>query len=145
MLLWLQTIPTNKKCCSQTFWMLDRWWLCLNPPCYVVKVSEDWRWFTQPPSPSNNFPLYQKVHFHSNEVRSRAAQTHHLPVDRYANSHSVPEATRGQRTDGDGVIRGSGWSEQQRNGSASSLESGLSESAQPNEILHTHVFGLWAC
>lgn len=39
----------------------------------------------------NDFPFYSKkwYHFHSNEVRSRAAQHYHLPIDDYANSYTV--------------------------------------------------------
>lgn len=136
MLLWLQTIPRNKKkkCCSQTFWMLDCGWLSLNS-CCGVKIGEDVarRWRSKPSTPkivhrtiiSHPFSITSKIsfytkkwyHFHSNEVQSRAAQRCHLPIDHYANSYTVHRCNKRSR---DGwrkhLLEGPESSKEQRNG-----------------------------
>lgn len=84
-------------------------------------------------------------HFHSNEVRRRVAQHYHLPIDDYANSHTVHwcnkrKKKRAEKT----VIRASRVFTTAGEWLWVSLESGFCESAQPNEILHHHMAGLWA-
>lgn len=44
-----------------------------------------------------SFYVKKWCHFHSNEVQSRAAQCCHLPIDHYANSHTVHRCNKRSR------------------------------------------------
>lgn len=135
MLLWLRTIPRNKKMLFPNF--LDvrlrvavtqsstLWWRGRRSRSERMEIDTV---YAEDCSPNHNFSsicyhfsdflLYQKwYHFHSNEVRSRAAQHYHLPIDDYANSYTVHRCNKRKR---DGwrkrLLQGPESSQQQRNG-----------------------------
>lgn len=56
-------------------------------------------------------------HFHSNEVRSRAAQHYNLPIDDYANSYTVHRCNKRKKDRWrKRLLEGPGSSQHQRNG-----------------------------
>lgn len=163
MLLWLQIIPRNKKkCCSQTFWMLDCGWLSLTHPCYGVRAGEDCEEmeidivYAEDYSPNHNFSsvcyhftdflLYQKVVSFlfkwSPEHSSSTLSFTYRWLCKFILCSSMQQEKkgRGEKT----FIRVSRVFTTAEGWLWVSLESGLCESVHPNEILHNHMVGLWA-
>lgn len=154
--------PEIKKCCSQTFWMLDCGWLShssmlwckgrrrhseemekdtiyaedysLNPSFSYILLSLQW------------FPFIPKSGIISIQMKSRAEQLNtaftYRWLCKFIHCSLMQQEKKGhvEKT----VIIGSRVITTAEERLWVSLESGLCESAQPNEILHNHMAGLWA-
>lgn len=155
--------PEIKKCCSQTFWMVDLrvavtqtsmlWCKGRRRHSKEMKIETI---YAEDYSPNHNFSsifyhfndflLYQKVVSFpfkwSPEQSSSTLSFTYRWLCKFIHCSSMQQEKK--RRVEKMVIRGSRLVTTAEEWLWVSLESGLCKSAQPNEILHNHMAGLWA-